>query len=105
MLDPQSDSETHTQDGRYIGDQCPSKLIRSGRFHVYSSHGRRRATVATPGTSFDRCTPPRYSRVNRAITVPTTGDGSRATKIDSYSGLNAASSIVRPLIEATRFTT
>ena len=46
--------------------------------------GLRRFVLATidacPST---RCTPPRYSRVKRAITVPTTEVGSREMKIGS----------------------
>src|SRR3954463_2192896 len=105
MLYPQGHGETGTENGGHKRRNGAGKLICRCRFHMHLLSGRRRIADASLSTSFDKSTPPRYSRVNRAITVPTTGDGSRATKIDSYSGLNDASSIVLPLIDATRFTT
>ena len=106
MLDAERDRQAQTQYRRHIRKKSARDLA-AGRFHfrhpvLWIPSIRVREIEASPSA---RCTPACYSRVNLAITVPTTGDGSRATKIDSYSRLNEASSIVAPFIAATRLTT
>jgi len=107
VLDPQSYRQTNAQYRRGVGKNPPYELLLRGFVHcripaLWTDLNCVRDFEICPSR---RCTPRCYSRVKRAITVPTTGEGSRATKIDSYSGLNEASSIVGPFIEATRFTT